>query len=179
MDDKIFTYFRRMDDRIKVIFVSSFLFGVIAHGQVMFNIYSLHDDAYSLFTVGSTYTSGRWMLEKLSRFVQAYSGGLFSIPLYEGMISIFFIANFLIIVVKLLDIQSKTMCFILVGVCQFSRCCRSFWLYVYKPILYLFHFFTSLGGMLVCRQKWYFLLVGRYHNRICNRNLSGIRPYCD
>ena len=110
IDELIKKYYSRIDKRYIVIFVVSIIAGIAAHGLALFNKYSFHDDTYGLFTVGATFTSGRYMLYEVSHLVQTIMGGLFSTPLYEGMITILFISFSCMLLVSLLKIKSKMIC---------------------------------------------------------------------
>ena len=47
---------------LKTVLCSATFWGLLAHGMVLFNKYSFHDDARYFNDVGATYESGRWML---------------------------------------------------------------------------------------------------------------------
>lgn len=53
--------FRKIKKNFKLILYSTFLWGIFAHGMMIFNKFSYHDDA-GLFEYGLTYSLGRWML---------------------------------------------------------------------------------------------------------------------
>ena len=47
---------------LKTVLCSATFWGLLAHGMVLFNKYSFHDDVRYFNEVGATYESGRWML---------------------------------------------------------------------------------------------------------------------
>lgn len=67
--------------------VCSYIWGIMAHGVIMFRKMSFHDDLKSFFgydTVIGSYTSGRWaaeLLEGLANWV--YGGTDYSVPLFK------------------------------------------------------------------------------------------------
>ena len=46
----------------RVAFLSTLIWGVLAHGMALFNKFSFHDDLENFYGVGNTYVLGRWML---------------------------------------------------------------------------------------------------------------------
>lgn len=87
-------------------FVTTFIVGIIAHGFILFNRISYHDNSACLFSLGGTYESGRWMLGIIYD-LQMMSTKLFSVPVFNGLLSIFFIAIAAMLVIDIFDIKSK------------------------------------------------------------------------
>lgn len=53
-----------MQERIKIIWLSTFLWGILAHGYMLFNKISYHDDIAMFFGasgIKSLTNQGRWM----------------------------------------------------------------------------------------------------------------------
>lgn len=92
--------YNKIDKRYIYAFFAAVITGVLSHGLALFNKYSFHDDTYCMFTVGSTLSSGRYMLYEISHFIQIIIGGLFSTPLYEGIITIVFVALSAIVLIS-------------------------------------------------------------------------------
>ncbi len=88
-----------------VAFVSCVVAGFIAHGFVFFNRISYHDNSASLFDLGATYESGRWFLGILYK-LQLLTTKSFSLPLFNGLLSIIFIAISAILIVKIFETKS-------------------------------------------------------------------------
>ncbi len=64
-------------------------FGLMAHGMGLFNKLSWHDDIFSLFMTGNTVSVGRWMLHVFSQAeLLIFGNGHFSLPLFNGLISL-------------------------------------------------------------------------------------------
>lgn len=148
LDEVFLKFYRKIDKRYIVAFFSTIIAGVLAHGMALFNKYSFHDDTYSMFTVGATFTSGRYMLYEVSHFIQTKIGGLFSTPLYEGMITIVFIAFSSILLISLLKIKSKVLCALAaIFMVSFPVPCRNgyAWFYVYGLLLFWGVVFYGFG----------------------------------
>ena len=54
-----------------VCMLSTLVFGLLAHGFALFTKFAIGDEAFLLFTVGATTTSGRWFLGLLGNAVFA------------------------------------------------------------------------------------------------------------
>ena len=65
MSDTLSAWWAENKARAKAILIVTLLMGVAAHGTGLFNKLSYHDDILALFGVGTTLTSGRWMLHVL------------------------------------------------------------------------------------------------------------------
>ncbi len=87
-------------------FYATLIAGLVAHGYVLFNRISYHDNSACLFNLGGTYESGRWMLGFIYD-LQMKTTKLFSVPVFNGGLSIIFIAIAAMLVVKMFDVKSK------------------------------------------------------------------------
>lgn len=161
-DETFLKLYRKIDKRYIAAFISAIISGVLAHGLALFNKYSFHDDTYSMFTVGATFTSGRYMLYEISNFIQTKTGGLFSTPLYEGMITIVFIACGSVLLVSLLKIQSKILCSLMAGFMVCFPVVAGMLGFMFTGCYYSCAvFFTILGAYLICRyKKWFSVVIG-------------------
>ncbi|SDB56173.1 Glucosyl transferase GtrII [Pseudobutyrivibrio sp. YE44] len=87
-------------------FYATLIAGLVAHGYVLFNRISYHDNSACLFNLGGTYESGRWMLGFIYD-LQMKTTKLFSVPVFNGGLSIIFVAIAAMLLVKMFDIESK------------------------------------------------------------------------
>ena len=78
---------------LKTVLCSATFWGLLAHGMVLFNKYSFHDDVRYFNEVGATYESGRWMLGILGSLSANLLGSKnYSLPVVNGTITILCIA---------------------------------------------------------------------------------------
>jgi len=91
-------------EQSKIPFRASVLAGLAAHMFMLTNKLPNHDEIESLFGKGATITSGRWGLELVKALFPDCS-----MPWIYGLISIVLIAAAVCLMVKLLDIRSRTM----------------------------------------------------------------------
>lgn len=87
-------------------FFAVLIAGLVAHGYVLFNRISYHDNSACLFNLGGTYESGRWMLGFIYD-LQMKTTKLFSVPVFNGGLSIIFIAVAAMLLIKMFDVQSR------------------------------------------------------------------------
>ena len=103
-------FFRSMKDRLSEQqifgFVSVLIAGLVAHGYIIFNRISYHDNSACLFNLGGTYESGRWMLGFIYD-IQMKTTKLFSVPVFNGILSVLFIAIAAMVLIEMFDVQSK------------------------------------------------------------------------
>lgn len=100
----------RIKDRLTVQQIYSIcavlLAGLIAHGYIIFNRISYHDNAACLFNLGGTYESGRWMLGVIYD-LQMMTTKLFAVPVFNGILSILFIGIAAMLLVDLFKVRSR------------------------------------------------------------------------
>lgn len=86
--------------------VSVLLIGILAHGYIIFNRISYHDNTACLFSLGATYELGRWGLGIIYD-LQIFTTRTFAVPVFNGLLSMIFIALSAGKIVKIFDIKSK------------------------------------------------------------------------
>lgn len=106
------------DIRLRIALISSFCWGILAHGMNLFNKYAYHDEA--VWTVGfvdsETFGLGRWGLAVTGSLARLVFGSLHSSsPVFNGLITIFCLAIILYIVCYRLNIENKVLIVALSG----------------------------------------------------------------
>lgn len=95
---------------IKTTFLSSIIFGLFAHGYMLTNKLPNYDDVSGLaHTYGTGIASGRWMLSALGNFVKIVMEN-FSLPWFNGILSICIIGLAACIITQIFDIEDKVLC---------------------------------------------------------------------
>ncbi len=87
-------------------FMAVLAVGFIAHGFVFFNRISYHDNTADLFALGSTYEVDRWGLGIISD-LQLITVKTFSLPLFNGILSLLFIGLAAMKLVDIFKLRSK------------------------------------------------------------------------
>ncbi len=103
---KIKSYITTLSEAQKYTFFSAIIFGFMAHGYAFFNRLSVHDNSHCLFSLGSTYEVNRWGLGIIYD-LQVLSTKTFSLPVFNGILSILLISISAMMIIKIFDIKSK------------------------------------------------------------------------
>lgn len=92
--------------KLMIIIVSSIFFAIFAHGFVITNELSFHDNS-NLFNIGATYDFGRWALGIFGWATNYFTGSShYSLPLFNGILNIIFISIFSYLVIEILEIEN-------------------------------------------------------------------------
>ena len=153
---------KKIDIRYKVTFLSTVIFGILSQGMGIFNKYSYSDDVGDLFTLGATVTSGRWMLELLSKIeLFIFGDGTFSMPVINGFMSILYIGIAACVIVSLLEIKSKNLCICLGGIMVvFPTITGMFGVMFTVPSYMLGMLMGVVGTYLVCKNNNWIIVIG-------------------
>ena len=110
-------YFRKIEPRYRYTLLATLVFGLLSQGMGLFNKFSWHDDALCLFSVGTTFSSGRWMLgllEQLDFFI--FGSPPASLPLTNGMLAIIMIGASSCLLVSLFRIKGPLLSCLIGGI---------------------------------------------------------------
>lgn len=149
-------------NRMRLILCSTFLWGILAHGMMIFNKFSYHDDA-GLFKYGITYSLGRWMLGIMGSVLTWFLGSTYySVPLFYGMFTILFIAGITMVLADLLEIENQWLLIALSGVMVAYPAITSTLGYMFVAPYFLFGAMVGVLGISIsCKtQKWYRYMGG-------------------
>lgn len=148
-------YYLRVDwSRIKIIFISTFCWGIIAHGYMMFNKFSWGDDVTNMFFFGTTYELGRWMLEFLRRLFIFFFEANCSQPFVNGMGSFLCIAIVACLLSDLFHIKKKSSLIMLTGAMVTTPTVLGIFLFMFTSFAYMIGLLLCVTGVwIVCKTK--------------------------
>ena len=151
-------------EKNKYIILSTLAFGFVAHGMALFNLFCAYDDARYLNGVGFTYKSGRWMLgiiEKLHLAILG-NGTTLSTPLFNGILSLIFIAVAACFITDMLKIKNRYLQIMLAGVMVTVPVITCLFAYMFTAPYYMLAVCAgSFAVWLISRNKrWYCWLTG-------------------
>lgn len=139
---------------LKTILCSAAVWGLAAHGMMLFNKYSYHDDIAAFNGVGTTFPSGRWMLYYLNILTYNIFGGRhYSIPFFNGAITLLCIAAIVYLLMDGLHIQAKTPAILLCGVMITFPSVTETLFYMYTAPYYYFASLMGVVGAWLFHQK--------------------------
>lgn len=136
----------------KITFFSCIIVGIAAQGMGLFNKYSVHDDVNSLFGLGSTFNVGRWALDLIGKFEKAFFGDAnYSLPLYNGLLSLIFIALTACIIVRAFNVGNIYLSAFIGAVMACFPTVTTAFGFIYGAHIIMFGLFIGiLGAYLIC-----------------------------
>lgn len=94
------------DIRYRTVFISVFVIGLFVHGSRFFTVYLSHDDL-TLTGPGTTFTSGRWLLQYLYELDVRVLGSHINAKGFIAIASLFLLALSCCLIARDLQLQSK------------------------------------------------------------------------
>jgi len=143
------------DDLLKRVYIYSFICGILAHGSVMTKAIFWHDGLKCAFhvNVNDALKLGRWLRAFLAHIVARMFGGANpSLPMLYGVISLFFIAASAYVIIRLLNIENKSLQLILCGLMVSFPAVTSTFGYMFTAPYYFLGLFLSTIAVLAARQ---------------------------
>ena len=138
------------------IFQCAIGWGVIAHGMALFNKYCFHDDSEAFNGIGVTYNSGRWMLGLMGEwFTKLVGSRHYSLPIVNGMITIFCLAVILFLIFDMLELHDRAMICFVSGIVVSFPTIAAVMGYMFTAPYYYFGLLLGIAGL---------YLHHRYHN---------------
>ncbi len=107
---------RQKVQEYRYLFLLSTLIGIICHGFMIFNKFSLNDDNDCLFRLGITFEQGRWAIGLLDLFAQKLSTYNFSLPVFNGVLMIIFISLAICVLCEIFEIKDKISRVLIAGI---------------------------------------------------------------
>lgn len=124
---------------LKRCFLSVLIIGFAAHAAGMSAGLSFHDDVVSTYDVGATHIFGRFTLGLLGKITRVpFGGSNYSLPWFNGLISLLFIAGFGWLVVRLLDIRNAVLQVLVCGVLVTFPVVTATFAYMFTAPYYMF-----------------------------------------
>ncbi|MBR0093610.1 MAG: glucosyltransferase domain-containing protein [Lachnospiraceae bacterium] len=136
-----------------VILAATFSFAIVAHGSAMFQKFSILDDPVYLFDVGATYTSGRWMLYLLYRFTRFAGYSAYSLPIFNSLVSFFFLAVVSCILTELFSIRRTGSLIAVSGMLTVTPAVTGLMAYHYTMPYYFFGLLLSVAGAALAAKR--------------------------
>lgn len=141
-----------------VTFISTFIWGFIAHGIALTNKFCWQDEMNYVFTLGNDYTLGRFMLGFfLEQDKVVWGASPYSTPLFNGLASLLFLAIIAALLIKIFDIENFFLGIALSGILTTIPVVAVIFAYMYTAPAYFFGFLLGVFGI---------YLIKKYNNII-------------
>lgn len=153
----------KLKQQQKYAFISTFIFGFLTHGMMLFNKFSNRDDLRYMFSGGLTFSLGRWMLfilEKLKNVL--FQDSIYNVPAVNGFVLLFCIAVSLCFLINLFEICSPWHCILLSAVFTSIPVVAGMLGYMFIAQFFgIALLLAVLGPYLILREhRWYFIIIG-------------------
>ena len=125
----------------RLAFLTVVLVGLLAHGFMMMNKISYHDDIHVLFNLGATMDLGRWGLEIIAWLSRATGLGWCSTPLFMGSLSLVLIGMSAVLVCEILHIDSRKGMILTGGIMAAFPVVASTFAFMFTAAPYFFAYF--------------------------------------
>ena len=154
---------KRISPQVRCVFFGVLLFGLFAQGMGLFNKFSHHDDVAILFDMGTTISSGRWMLQVLTILEgKLYGTGSTSLPLFNGVVSLILLGTIGGMLVRLLRIRNRVYCALLGCIMAAFPVVTALFAYMFTSHPYLIGLtMMTVSACLICGENaWWKKLIG-------------------
>ncbi|MBQ6587164.1 MAG: glucosyltransferase domain-containing protein [Butyrivibrio sp.] len=154
---------RKIDTRYKVVFLSTFLCGLLAQGMGLFNKYSVLDDPVTYDGFKNSYHLGRWMLALVGKLeFWLFGAERYSMPTFNGAMAMFFIAATTCVIVEMLEIKDLFLCTVVASLMVSFPVVTCTFAYMYVAPHYMFSLFIGALGafFLVRKDKRIHFIIG-------------------
>lgn len=145
-----------MDIRYKVTFFSTLLWGLLAHGMVMFNHFYYHDDMADLFGEDKLHLvqSGRWFLSFLAATNQYLTGFPdYILPLVDCTLSLLIIGLVSCLIVGSLNIRTRKAAFLTGAIMSVYPSVTCSFGYLNTTPYYMLSLLMAMTGVILCCKK--------------------------
>lgn len=153
----------RLGIQKKTALISTFIFGILAHGMMIFNKFSNHDDLIYIFQGGVTFTSGRWMLyiaEKIRKIF--FQDNLYSIPSFNGFFVFLCIAISSCILIDLFNIRSRFFSILISGIMVCTPVITSTLGHMFTAQFFSLSILLAVTGsyLILKKDRWFLIISG-------------------
>lgn len=144
---------KKLSKSDKAAFLWALLFGVMTHLYAFTNKLYNYDELYSTpgsFGVGKE--NNRWFLELLGHFMSKIFGGSYSLPLFNGVLSVILLAFSALLVVRMFGVKSKLFAGMIGGFMVSFPAVTCMFFFMYTSFFYSISiFFSILSAYLVLK----------------------------
>lgn len=153
IENFVLSFFRRISLQQKIAFICVIVAGFISHGYIFTNNIAYHDAIMKTHSFGAGFMSGRWALELL-KILCRKTVGLYASPLFNGALSLFFIALSGMLIVSILRIQYKLSSAYIGIMLAVFPVVTSIFAFMYASGIYWLSLFLNVLAVYILTKKW-------------------------
>lgn len=159
----------RQEKRFQYAIWGTILAGILAHGFMMTNKISFHDDIATLFDIGMTWKAGRWTLG-IIEFILSSTVGKYSMPFWEIWVSLCLLSLTAVLIVDLLDIKKGWCCFLIGAILAVFPVTAVIYMFMFTAGSYFLGLFLAVWGVWLA-ERYKFGWIGTI---ICTALMLGV-----
>ncbi len=152
-DTYIINWYRKLSSPVKTAFYSAVILGLFAHLYQFTNkLYNYDELANTPGGIGLSTEQGRWLLNWMGRFMRSVFGGSYSLPFFNGIFALLFLALSAALVVSTLKIKNQLTAVLVGGLLVVFPAVVSMYFFMFLALYYAVGiFFSVLAAWLIAR----------------------------
>lgn len=153
-------YKKHIDESIRIAFIAAVIIGLFAHGYMLANKLPNYDDIKCMVNdYGTGIESGRWMLFVMGNIVRKTIGN-YSLPWFNGIISICVISVTACIITRIFDIKDKILCALTGAVVASFPALTGILFFMYTSIYYCISILMCVSAVYFVKKYKWGLIIG-------------------
>ena len=146
MPDQYLTeWYRNLSGAVKTAFYAAFAAGLAAHLYQFTNkLYNYDELANTPGGIGLSTEQGRWLLNWMGRFMRSVFGGSYSLPFFNGIFALLFLALSAGMVVSVFQVRNKLTAGLIGGLMTVFPAVVSMYFFMFLALYYAIGIFFSV-----------------------------------
>ena len=146
-------WYSKLSAEVKTAFFCAVIFGLMAHLYQFTNkLYNYDELTNTPGGIGLSTEQGRWLLNLMGRFMRSVFGGSYSLPFFNGIFALLFLAVSAALLVSALDVKRRLTAGILGGLLVVFPAVVSMYFFMFLALYYAIGiFFSVLAAYLVVK----------------------------
>ena len=146
MPDQYLTeWYRNLSGAVKTAFYAAFAAGLAAHLYQFTNkLYNYDELANTQGGIGLSTEQGRWLLNWMGRFMRSVFGGSYSLPFFNGIFALLFLALSAGMVVSVFQVRNKLTAGLIGGLMTVFPAVVSMYFFMFLALYYAIGIFFSV-----------------------------------
>ena len=167
----------KITTQMKATFISVVIFGLFAHLYMFTNKLPNYDDLTGINGFGTTFRTGRWFLWVLGS-TEYHLNLLFSLPFFNGLVTVLFIAVSSVIIVQIIDLKGIMDCVLAGALLVVFPSWTGTFFFMYTSVNYSIAVLMAVVGVFIikkdCKYWWISVILMTLSTSVYQANLTVI-----
>lgn len=138
-------WYRNLSGTVKTAFYAAFVLGLTAHLYQFTNkLYNYDELANTPGGIGLSTEQGRWLLNWMGRFMRSIFGGSYSLPLFNGIFALLFLATSAGMIVSIFQVRNRLTAGLIGGLLTVFPAVVSMYFFMFLALYYAVGIFFSV-----------------------------------